>query len=81
MDVPASVRSYQLQHDTDVQGYIYHILEKLSCNLIVRTHLMYEIFIQSFYVVNFNVSSTKLIHMLDFLDTSSMGVTGKVVWD
>ena len=34
------------------------------------------IFIRSFYVVNFfNVSSTKLIHMLDFLDTSSMGVT------
>jgi len=37
--------------------------------------LMYMLFIRSFYVVNFNVSSTKLMHMLNFLDTFSMGVT------
>jgi hypothetical protein len=53
MDVSASVCSYQLQHDMDGQGCNYHILEKLSCNLIVRTHLLYMIFLQSFfYVVN-----------------------------
>jgi hypothetical protein len=36
-----------------------------------------RLFIRSFIVVKkkINVSSTKLIHMLDFLDTSSMGVT------
>ena len=33
------------------------------------------LFIRSLYVVNFNVSSTKIIHMLNFLDTFSMGVT------
>jgi len=33
------------------------------------------IFICSFYVVNFNVSSTKLMHMLSILDTLSMGIT------
>jgi hypothetical protein len=58
MDVSESVRSYQLHHDMDIQGCIYHILEKLSCNLIVRTHLLYKIFIRSCNVVN--VSSTKL---------------------
>jgi hypothetical protein len=52
MDVSASVRSYQLQHDMDVQGCIYHILEKSSCNLIVRTHLLCKTFIQSCNVVN-----------------------------
>jgi hypothetical protein len=53
MDVSASVRSYQLQQDMDIQGCLYYILEKLSYNLIVRTHLLYTIFIRSFYVVNF----------------------------
>jgi hypothetical protein len=37
--------------------------------------LLYKLFTRSFIVVNFDVSSTKLIHMLDFLDTSIMGVT------
>jgi hypothetical protein len=75
MDDATSIRSYPLLDDVDFKGCTYSSLEKLSCNLIVRTHLLYMIFIRSFYVVNFNVSSTKLIHMLDFLDTSSMGVT------
>ena len=33
------------------------------------------IFICSFYVVNFNVFSTKLMHMLSILDTLSMCIT------
>jgi len=33
------------------------------------------IFIWSFYVVNFNVSSTKITHILNILETFSMGVT------
>jgi hypothetical protein len=33
------------------------------------------IFIRSFIDVNFNVSSIKLMHMLNFLGTFSMGVT------
>jgi hypothetical protein len=37
--------------------------------------LLYKIFIQSFIVVNFNVSSTKLIHTLNFLDMFSVGIT------
>jgi hypothetical protein len=31
-----------------------------------------------FYVVYFNASNTKITHMLDFLDTSSMGVTSSL---
>jgi len=37
--------------------------------------LLYILFIRRFYVVNFNESSTKIMHMLNFLDTFSMGVT------
>jgi len=37
--------------------------------------LLYELFIRRFYVVNFNVSSTKIMHMLNFLDTFSMSIT------
>jgi hypothetical protein len=76
MDVSASVRSYPLQDDMVMQGHLYYVLEKLSCNIIIRMHnccirYSFEVFI----VVNFNVSSIKVTHMLDFLDTSSMGVT------
>jgi len=41
----------------------------------VRT--CFDVFIHSseIYVVNFNVSSTKLTHMLNILDTFSMSVT------
>ena len=59
MDVATSVCSYPMQDDEDIQGCTFTILEKLSCKLIVRTHLLYTIFIRSFYVVNLNVSSTK----------------------
>jgi hypothetical protein len=75
MDVATSVCSYPMQGDEDIQGCTFTILEKLSCKLIVQTHLLYLLFIRSFYVVIFNVSNTKVTHMLDFLDTSSMGVT------
>jgi hypothetical protein len=37
--------------------------------------LLYRLFIQCIIVVNFNVSSIKLMHMLNFLGTFSMGVT------
>jgi hypothetical protein len=37
--------------------------------------LLYKTFIRSFNVVNFNVSSTKLMHTLNFLDTFSVGIT------
>jgi hypothetical protein len=43
---------------------------------IVRTRVVVYKFIRSNYVVIFfNVSNTKITHMLDFLDTSSLGVT------
>jgi len=35
-------------------------------------------FIPSFFVVKFNVSSTKIMHMLNFLDTFSVGVTDSI---
>jgi len=41
----------------------------------IRTYIDVYLFIRSFYVVNFNVSSTKIMHMLNFLDTFSMSVT------
>jgi len=37
--------------------------------------MLYKISIRSVYVINFNVSSTKLMHMLSILDTLSMGIT------
>jgi hypothetical protein len=40
VDVAASVRSYPLQKDMDMQGRIYYTLEKLSCIIIVRTHIV-----------------------------------------
>ena len=40
MDISASVRSYPLQDDMDMQGHIYHILEKSSYFIIVRTHIV-----------------------------------------
>jgi hypothetical protein len=51
------------------------ILDKRCRIILYERVLLYNIFIRSFFVVNFNVSSTKLMHMLVFLDTSSMGVT------
>jgi hypothetical protein len=61
MDVATSVGSYLWLDDVDLQGCIRYVIGKLSCNLIVRTHLLYKIFIRSFFfiVVKFNVSSTK----------------------
>jgi hypothetical protein len=53
MDVATSVRSYPLQEDEDIQGCTFNTLEKLSCKLIVRTHLLYKKFIRSLYVVKF----------------------------
>jgi hypothetical protein len=53
MDVATRVRSYPLLDDVDFKGCIYYSLEKLSCNIIVRTLLLYIKFIRSFYVVNF----------------------------
>jgi hypothetical protein len=50
-------------------------LEKLSCNIILRTHLLYMIFIRSFIVVIIMYPVLKIMHVLDFLDTSSLGVT------
>jgi hypothetical protein len=75
MDDMTSVRSYLQQDGVDFKGCFYYALEKLSCIIIVRTPLLSFIFIRSFIVVIFNVSNTKLTHLLDFLDTSSMGVT------
>jgi len=43
--------------------------------LLYKRILLYIIFIQRLIVVNFNVSSINLMHMLDFLDTFNMGVT------
>jgi hypothetical protein len=51
MDVSASVRLYPLQKDMDIQGCICYILEKLSCDFIVRTHNVVKISIRSFIVV------------------------------
>jgi hypothetical protein len=45
----------------------------------VRTCIYVYLFIRSFYVVNFNVSNTKLMHMLNFLDMFSVGVT--ITWE
>jgi hypothetical protein len=75
MDDATSDRSYPLQDDVDIQGYNYYRLEKLSCIIMYERIWLYNIFIRRLIVVNFNVSNTKLTHMLDFLDTSSMGVT------
>jgi hypothetical protein len=35
MDISASVCSYPLQDDMDLQGRIYYVLEKLICIIIV----------------------------------------------
>jgi hypothetical protein len=75
MDDAASDCSYPLHDDVDIQGCIYYILEKLSCINIVEHILLYKRFIRSFNVVNFNVSSTKLMHTLNFLDMFSVSIT------
>jgi hypothetical protein len=43
--------------------------------LLYERDLLYIIFIRRFILVNFNLSNIKLMHMLNFLDTFSMGVT------
>jgi hypothetical protein len=53
LDVATSVRSYQPHDVLDIQECIYYTLEKLSCNLMVQTPLLYKFFTWSFNVVNF----------------------------
>jgi hypothetical protein len=44
----------------DMQGRNCYTLEKLSCIIMYEHIFLYKIYIRSFYVVNFNVSSTKV---------------------
>jgi hypothetical protein len=76
MNISASARSYQLQDDYGFQGCnYYYFRQKVLYDYCTNVYCCILYSFDEIYVVNFNVSSTKLMHMLDFLDTSSMGVT------
>jgi hypothetical protein len=75
MDISASARSYPLQDVMDIKDVFFMYGRVVLYCCLYEHDLLYIIFIQSFIIVNFNVSSIKLMRMLNFLDTFSMGVT------
>jgi hypothetical protein len=57
-------------------GCIFYVLGRVVMYCRLHEHdLLYILFIRRLIVVNINVSNIKLMHMLNFLDTFSMGVT------
>jgi hypothetical protein len=72
MDNSASDLSYPLQ---DVKDVFSTFWTSSRVYLLCERSLLYRLFIQCITVVNLNVSSIKLMHMLNFLGTFSMGVT------
>ena len=79
MDISASARSYPLKDVIDSKD-VFSMLWTSLCCIVDCTNACYcmNFFIRRVYVVNFNVSSTKIMHMLNFLDTFSMGITNFV---